>query len=459
MFPCLAGDTICFGQVVANAKTFIHVTGIFTMRKIGISLLLGGLLVSPLAIPPAFADASADAIRQLQADMAVMMQRLDTLAAENAELRREARQTVAVAEEARTKAVSAAETAGADNWSDRISLQGDLRGRYENTEEQGKEDRNRIRIRARAAIVADLPNNVEVGIGVASGSTDPVSTNQTLGDGGSTKSLNLDLAYFDWSGVEGLHVIGGKFKNFLVAPQKHGLLWDGDWRPEGIGVTYETGPFFANAIGTWLESDSKNGNSEFSYGAQAGINAEVGPVQIMTGAGYFDFNTKGNTAFYGDTTDPSDFFGNSVVGAGCGTSGDCVYAFDYTLVQVFGDVGFEIAGLPLNVYFDYVNNTDAGSSGDTGYAVGAKLGKVKAANSWQLLAAYQDLEKDAVLGLLTDSDFAGGGTDNKGVVLKGAWGISDGWSVGLSYFMNDRNESTTQTDFDRFQVDTQFKFK
>ncbi len=425
------------------------------MRKIGLSLLLGGLLASPVA----FADASADAIRQLQADMAVLMQRLDTLAAENAELRRESRQTIEVAEEARAQAVVATEAAGAENWSDRISLQGDVRGRYENIEEQGKEDRNRIRVRARAAIVADLPNNVEVGIGVASGSGDPVSSNQTIGGGGSTKSLNLDLAYFDWSGIEGLHVIGGKFKNFLVTPQKHGLLWDGDWRPEGIGVTYATGPFFANAIGTWLESDSNNGNSEFSYGAQAGVNTEVGPVRIMTGASYFDLNTKGNTAFYGDTTDPSDFLGNSVVGAGCGTSGDCVYAFDYTLIEIFGDVGFDVVGQPLNVYFDYVNNTDASSSGDTGYVVGAKLGKVKDANSWQLQAAYQDLEKDAVLGLLTDSDFAGGGTDNKGVVLKGAWGISTGWSVALSYFMNDRNESTTQTDFDRLQVDTQFKFK
>lgn len=421
------------------------------MKKIGISLLLGGLLAGPLA----FADATDDAVRQLRADMAALTQRLEALATENAELRRQTRQTVAVAEDARAQAAAA----GGENWSDRISLQGDFRGRYENIDEQGKEDRNRIRIRARAAIVADLPNNVEVGIGVASGSGDPVSTNQTIGDGGSTKDLNLDLAYFDWSGVEGLHVIGGKFKNFLVSPQKHGMLWDGDWRPEGVGVTYTTGPFFANAIGTWLESDSKDGNSEFSYGAQAGVNTEVGPVRIMTGASYFDFNTKGNTAYYGDTTDPADFLGNSVVGTGCGMSGDCVYAFDYTMVQVFGDVGFDVAGLPLNIYFDYVNNTDAGSSGDTGYAVGAKLGKVKDANSWQVQAAYQDLEKDAVLGLLTDSDFGGGGTDNKGVVLKGAWGISKGWSVAMSYFMNDRNESTTQTDYDRLQLDTVFKFK
>lgn len=427
------------------------------MRKIGLSLLVGGLLVSPIAL----ADATGDAIRQLQADMAALMQRVEALAAENAELRRESQQAAGLAQDARAQAVVATKAAGAEggSWSERISLQGDVRGRYENIDEQGKEDRNRLRVRARAAIIADLPNNVEVGIGVVSGSGDPTSANQTLGDGGSSKSLNLDLAYFDWSGVEGLHVIGGKFRNFLVRPQSHGLLWDSDWRPEGVGVTYTTGPFFANAIGTWLESDSNKGNSEFSYGAQAGVNTSVGPVRIMSGASYFDLKTKGNTAFYGDTTDPSEFSGNSVVGAGCGISGDCIYAFDYSLVQVFGDFGFDVAGLPLNVYFDFVNNTDASSGGDTGYAVGAKLGKVTDANSWQVQATYQELEKDAVLGLLTDSSFAGGGADNKGVVLKGAWGISAGWSVALSYFMNDKNESTTETDYDRVQLDTKFKFK
>jgi len=423
-------------------------------------LLLTGMSV--LAGPSAMAAVSDSAFEQLRSDMAEMAERLEALAAENAELRRESRQATGIAQEARVQAVAASQAAaeeGAGNWSDRISLQGDLRGRYENIDEQGKEERNRLRVRARAAIVAELPDNVEVGIGIASGSGDPVSTNQTLGDGGSTKSLNLDLAYFDWSGIDGLHVIGGKFKNFLARPQKHGLLWDGDWRPEGVGVTYVNGPFFANAIGTWLESDSKDGNSEFSYGAQAGVNTRVGPVEIMTGASYFDFKTKGNTAYFGDTMDPSDFFGNSVVGTGCGTTGDCVYAFDYTLIQVFGDLGFEVANQPLNFYFDFVNNTDAISSGDTGYAIGAKYGKVRKANSWQLQATYQDLEKDAVLGLLTDSDFAGGGTDNKGVALKGAWGVSDGWSVSLSYFMNDRNESTTKTDYDRIQIDTSFKFK
>lgn len=429
------------------------------MKRIGMILLTGLFSVSPLALA-AVSDADFE---QLRKDMAAMAERLEDLAAENAELRRNNEQTVKVAEEAKVQVTTAAQAAEGGSWADRIALKGDLRGRYENIDEQGKEDRNRIRVRARAAIVADLPNNVEVGIGIASGSDDPVSTNQTIGDGGSSKDLNLDLAYFDWSGVEGLHVIGGKFSNFLMRPQKHGLLFDGDWRPEGLGMTYVNGMFFANAIGTWLESDSKDGNSEFSYGAQGGVNFAAGPVKITTGASYFHFTTEGNTVFFkDDPTDPA-FLGNTAVGA-CTSEDDCFYAFDYSLIEVFGNAGFDVAGYPLDIYFDFVNNTDAksiggGSKGDTGYAVGAKFGKVKEANTWQVQATYQDLEKDAVLGLLTDSDFGGGGTDNKGLSLKGAYGISKGWSVGLTYFINDKNESTTGTSYDRLQLDTKFKFK
>ncbi len=416
-------------------------------------ILLAGLLLTSSGAMSAVSDKD---FAQLRDELRALSQRLEELAAENAELRQKVGQETVSKENQVTPTVVG--TSGGDNWADRIALKGDVRVRYENIDEDGKEDRNRMRVRARAALVADLANDVEVGIGVASGSTDPVSANQTLGDGGSSKDLNLDLAYFDWSGVDGLHVIGGKFKNFLVRPQKHALLWDGDWRPEGFGVTYENGLFFANAIGTWLESDSKDGNSEFSYGAQAGVNTALGSARIMVGASYFDFNTEGNTVFLGDTTDPGDFYGNTSTGVGCGTGGDCVYMFDYTLIQVFGDVGFVVAGMPLNIYFDFVNNTDPNSN-DTGYAVGAKLGKVKSANDWQLQATYQDLEKDAVFGLLTDSDFGGGGTDSKGLIFKGGYGISKGWSLGVAYFINDKDESATKTDYNRLQLDTKFKFK
>ena len=58
----------------------------------------------------------------------------------------------------------------------------------------------------------------------------------------------VDLAYFNWTAAEGLNLIGGKFKNNLYRPGKYWLIWDNDLNPEGFGLTYVNGPFFANVL-------------------------------------------------------------------------------------------------------------------------------------------------------------------------------------------------------------------
>jgi hypothetical protein len=42
-------------------------------------------------------------------------------------------------------------------------------------------------------------------------------------------------------------------------------MWDSDWRPEGFGVVWEKDLFFAQGIGTWIESDSKKGEAQITY--------------------------------------------------------------------------------------------------------------------------------------------------------------------------------------------------
>ena len=81
------------------------------------------------------------------------------------------------------------------------------------------------------------------------------------------------------------------------------------------------------------------------------------------------------------------------------------YLYDFSIVEAFAEASTEIANLPVSLFVDYANNGDAGQF-DTGISAGLRLGKAKKAGSWELTYAYQDLEADAVLGLLTDSDFA-----------------------------------------------------
>jgi len=336
-------------------------------------------------------------------------------------------------------------------WAEKVTVQGDLRYRYENIDEETADsDRNRQRIRARAAIIAKPQDNLEVGFGLSTAQDgDPVSSNQTLGDGGSRKDVYVELAYFNWAALPGLNVTGGKFKNFLFRPGKHALLWDGDWNPEGLGAIYTNGPFFGSVIGTWLESDSDD-TEAFTYGAQFGVAVPVNEdVRLTAGAGYFDFNTAGKGTFNGDDT---DFFGNSF---------DPLtneYLFNYQELELFAELGFKLGGLPASLFADYVQNADADEF-DTGWAAGLLIGAAKAKGTWEASYAYQDLQADAVFAALSDSDFGGGGTDNQGHVLRGAYALGDRWNVAFSYFINTIGEDAgAEQDYNRLQLDMNFKY-
>ncbi len=335
-------------------------------------------------------------------------------------------------------------------WAERIQVNGDFRYRYENIDDADNDkDRNRSRMRARIEAQAQVNEDWKVGFGLASGSDDPVSSNQTFGNGGSSKGINLDLAYFDWSGLANTHVLGGKFKTPFYKPGGHALLWDDDYRPEGLAANYANGAFFANGAFLYLESDDRAGkqNAESIWGTQIGLNtALTDTTRLIVGLGYYDIPVAGGKPFYSSSS-----FGNTLVADGP----DMVYQNNYEELEAFAELTFTLGGLPAIVFADWVQNQDA-SNNDTGWAAGATLGKAKNRGSWELGYAYQDLEADAVFGLITDSDFADGGTNNKGHLLKAAYALDNNVSLGLTYFINEKGD--LETDYDRLQMDLKFKY-
>jgi hypothetical protein len=410
---------------------------------------------------PLIAQAASDEdLAAMRAQMMALSERLDRLEAENkaltqanAELAKSNQETaVSVAEVSeKTNAVATVveEQAAKSSWTDTIRWKGDFRYRYEAFNIEGKPNRDRNRVRARAALIADITPTIEVGLGLASGGDDPVSSNQTLGGGGSTKNLGMDLAYFDWSGLKDTHVYGGKFSNYIHKAGKNALLWDGDWRPEGTGIKWDNGRFFANGLGTWIESDSNSGQS-FAYLTQAGVKLPIGDsLKLTTGVGYHVFDTKGSGSFYGDD---DDFFGNSFDPI------TMTYLNDYEELEFFADLDFEMFGHPALLFGNYVQN-QAADENDTAYAIGFKYGSAKNKGEWQFGYVYQKLEADSVLGLLTDSDFGGGGTDSKGSIIKGSYALAKNFNADFTYFINDVGlKSGDPIDFKRLQLDLSFKY-
>ena len=427
------------------------------MKRLGLILASTLFLTSPLAV----GAVSDEDFAQLRADFAALAERFEQLAAENAELRQANQQTAATVVEIQETVV----VEEPENWSERIAVKGDFRYRYQNDElgsnlatALGDDDsRNRQRIRARAEISARLQSDLQVGFGMATGGDDPVSTNQTLGGGGSTKDVRLDLAYVDWSGLENTHIRGGKFKNTFQTVSKSQLQWDGDWRPEGLDARWDNGAFFAQGLGTWLESDSNSSNTEFSFILQGGARAELAGIQLVGGLGYTEIDTAGKPCFF--EADDFNFCGGNQVDAGGN------YLYDFEVYNVFGQAVFEAFGMPLAVFADFVKN-DAADEFDTGYLVGAKLGSAKKAGSWDVKYYYEDLESNATLGLLTNSDFGGGGTNGEGSVFSGSYAVTDQTKVKLSYYLVDRNSDNIggilggeEASFDTLQLDFNFKYK
>jgi hypothetical protein len=190
----------------------------------------------------------------------------------------------------------------------------------------------------------------------------------------------------------------------------------------------------------------------------------MGDVELVGGIGYYSIPTKGNTTNFGDPSDPDDFFGNTAIEAGgapCGTTPDeaCVYLYDYNLVQAFGEASFELAGLPAGVFFEVIQNSDATDS-DTGWALGAEIGQAKDRGEMLFTYYYADKQADSMLGLLTDSDFGGGGADSKGHRLHFTYGMSKTWAIGAQYFINEVDVALgNKSDYDRLMIDFQWKWK
>lgn len=428
------------------------------MKKFSALLGLSILLFSTAA----FAQVSEDEIKLLRDQIEMLTKRLDQLENQNKEmsaaLEQSEQQTVARAEavvDEKAEAISADvdEKMAAVSWAERLRWKGDFRYRYENIDQEGKDSRNRSRIRARTHLEADLSPTLQVGVGLATGGDDPVSSNQTIGGGGSSKDIKIDLAYFDWRGLTNTRIVGGKYANFLARPAKKGLRWDGDWRPEGLGLIWDNNTFFAQGLGTWLQGDSKEGTN-FAWVVQGGMKIKTGDTgKLKFGLGYSVFDIAGETPLFGD---PDDFYGNSFVRSIPGNPlSPLVFEYDYHNYEAFLEWSFN----KFLLFGNYTVNKDADEN-DTGYLFGAKYGSAKAKGTWDITYFYEKLEKDATVGLLSDSDFGGGGTDAKGHVLSGTYAFHKAWNFKATYFMNKVNiASGDNDDYDRLQMDLNFKFK
>lgn len=383
----------------------------------------------------AVADSTHDEITELKKQLKLLTKKVAQLEAKNS----------LKAEDNKTADVTTKDNNS--TWTDRIQLSADIRDRLEYIDERGKDVRSRNRIRFRLGANAKINNDLNLGFRLASGGDDPTSTNQTLDDAFSTKDIRLDLAYFDYKLNENLTLTGGKMKNPFYKPLKTPVLWDGDLNPEGFALSYDNNGWLGTLVGFSVD-ERKAADDSVLYGGQITKLIDFDGTSMVAGVGYYD---------YRELQGSSPLFDGKARGNTLDANGKI--AHDFNIIEGLFEYKTKLANHPFSVYANYYKNTEADDLNQA-FAIGFGLGKVKEAGSWSLGYSYLDVEADAVYALFNDSDFGGGETDSKGHILKAGYGLRKNMSLGMTYISSEQDQSkTTQTDYDRLQLDLAIKFK
>ncbi len=353
-------------------------------------------------------------------------------------------------------------------WADAITFKGDFRYRYERIRDDSKRDadgdtytRERDRIRARLGAEAKCNDQLKAGIELSTGQSDPVSGNQSLGDGFGKKEFRLSLAYADFSFLgdrpHELRAIAGKMKNpFLTFPDD--LVWDGDLTPEGLALKgrLDSGvaTLQANGGSFWVQERGDK-DDLMLYAVQGAATLQFLPELGLTiGASCYAYqHMKGYDVV--DWENKNNAYGNSTVnGTVSGGATNKAWASEFVPVVYFAQLDLWVAGLPLAVYAQELSNVDADRF-DRGHLYGVSLGKAKNPRTWEVGYSYAELEKDATVGMFTDSDRWGGGTDGKGHKVYGKYQIMRNLQAGVTYFLDEKkiSDPAKTTDYDRLQVD------
>lgn len=387
------------------------------------------------------------------------------------------------------------------DWVKRIQWGGDIRLRYQGdfydknnamllkpdkpTELMNtRDDRHRFRIRARLEAKAKVTDGVEVGARLSTGNeSDPVSTNDTLGDYYNRDGIVLDLAYLKWDPVPWFTAWGGRFRNPFYSTE---LVWDEDLNLEGLALRLS--PQISQPLKGFLTVGAfPLGEVEFSqqdkwlFGGQVGLRWE--PSKNFRGvlaSAYYEYvNTVGilnDPLQPGETDYTAPLFqqkGNTLFDIDPGVGIKTALASAFREINVTGQLDIGIFDpIRIILYGDYVRNlgydredvarrTGVASVSDEtdGYLAGLKVGhaSVRKYLAWRAFVYYKYLEADAVMDAFTDSDFHLGGTNAKGWVLGAELGLGKNVWIRPRWMTADQI-SGPQFAIDLFQIDLNAAF-
>jgi hypothetical protein len=370
-------------------------------------------------------------------------------------------------------------------WAQRIRFGGDVRLRYQgdfydknnailldpNDPDEllnTTEDRDRFRFRMRLAVDAIIIDprdknvgKVNVGIRLVTGNERvPVSTNDTLGDYFNKDGIVIDRAYLRYTyqpaaaiwgnKIPRLQATGGRIPNPWFYTD---LLWDHDLNFEGADVNllsdsqdFSKWSAFLTLGAFPMQEIEFSQNDKWLFGGQVGFTYQPSfDYLAKIGFAYYDYmNVEGqlnDPARPGEKDFTAPLFlqkGNTLFDIDPGPGIKPALASDYDLINLTAkfDIGIYhpihillIGNVVENIGFDQDKvEARTGQKVDKetfGWHLGMEVGHpvILEFNDWNLFLAYKYIEADAVLDAFTDSYFHGGGTNAKGWIIGGDYGL------------------------------------
>ncbi|HTE42705.1 MAG TPA: putative porin [Steroidobacteraceae bacterium] len=452
------------------------------MKRTLIQMAVAGVLTA-MAVPAVAQNASLDQIQRELAEIRAKNERLEAeveyLKENTKAQRKDAAKEVMDVEALKTS-------------TSKFTWSGDFRYRNEQIESQPnsitpEHTQGRDRIRLRLGVSAKINDTItgRFQIATAGGATaDPRSTNQTLGEDWSRKSIGIDQAYVDWKALSSLNILLGKMPQPWT--RTAGYLWDGDLTAEGAALKFAKGPLFVNAFYDWLNERHGTGVSSPRsdtklVGAQVGFKPVFGTSTLTVAAGYFDLTNVEGEQVSANAAAPctvynGTFFGNSTNGNSTYAAGGCTYLLsDFSIVNALAQFDFTAGSFPMSLFVDFQKNLDAktnlvaNETLDTAFAAGVTFNRASAPMSWEVGVIYQKAEADSVFGQFHDSDFGGGRTDTSGFVVRLGFVPAASWILNATLFINEQNNdtgavtpatgaSTIDLDYKRLQLDLNYRF-
>lgn len=380
-------------------------------------------------------------------------------------------------------------------------------------------NRERPRLRARLGLDATLTDSIVAQVRVATGNdTQPVSANQTLGGGNgdfSKYSIWLDRANIQFRphGVlEGTTLVAGRAESPFWTTE---LLFDNELNFDGVSIAskakFSDSLSLFSAAGAFplyntdLNFGSRTAGSFKSHdrwllAGQVGVTyAPSDSMKFTAAAGFFDFtHARGRVSSPClDNQDSCDTdntrplfqqYGNSVypirdiVHANPGNTDPSLLpepqyfglVSDFRVAEAHAQLDLTGFSIPVRVEGEFIDNLgfhkarvkalqtnvvgDYNPSG-IGWYAGLVVGNPNPAKwgEWNVFGGYKRIGTDATIDGLTDSDFHLGGTNAKGYILGGAFGVGGGVSLGGRWLSAD--EITGQPySVDVLQIDLSAKF-